>query len=108
MPVQPAVQAMLDALAAVPSMATSVDSALDVAQRRKSMDELTVASFNSVAASGPEMFEEFTHRVPVADGMIRVRTYRPRPGGELACYVYIHGGGWWLGNIDIYDGTCRA
>ncbi len=108
MPVQPAVQAMLDALAGAPAMATSVDGALDVAQRRKAMDDVTVASFNSVAESGPAMFEEFTHRVPVADGMIRVRTYRPVPGGELACYVYIHGGGWWLGNIDIYDGPCRA
>jgi acetyl esterase len=84
------------------------DAGVGVAERRKRMDDLTVASFNSVAESGPEMFEEFTHRVPVADGAIRVRTYRPVPGGELACYVYIHGGGWWLGNIDIYDGSCRA
>lgn len=108
MPVQPAVQAMLDAVAAAPALSSSVDSSLDVAQRRKSMDDLTVASFNAASESGPDMFEEFTHRVPVADGMILVRTYRPVPGGELACYVYIHGGGWWLGNIDIYDGNCRA
>ena len=84
------------------------DTSLSIADRRKMMDDLTVASFNSVAESGPDMFEEFTHRVPVADGAIRVRTYRPVPGGELACYVYIHGGGWWLGNIDLYDGSCRA
>ena len=80
----------------------------DIEQRRKMMDDFTVASFNSVAESGPPMVEEFTHRVPVADGVIRVRTYRPVHGGELGCYVYIHGGGWWLGNIDIYDGSCRA
>jgi acetyl esterase len=81
---------------------------LDIAQRRKMMDDFTVASFNSASESGPVMVEEFTHRVPVADGVIKVRTYRPVHGGELGCYVYIHGGGWWLGNIDIYDGSCRA
>ena len=106
MPVEPAVQAMLDAMAT--AAAAPADATLDVAQRRKLMDELTVAGFNSVAESGPTMVEEFTHRVPVADGVIRVRTYRPVRGGDLACYVYIHGGGWWLGNIDIYDGSCRA
>jgi acetyl esterase len=104
MPVQPAVQAMLDALAAAPPAAVD----LDLEQRRKAMDDLTVASFNSLGESGPEMFEEFTHRVPVDGGVIRVRTYRPVPGGDLACYVHIHGGGWWLGNIDIYDESCRA
>jgi acetyl esterase len=104
MPVQPTLQPILDAMAAAPV----ADTSLSVADRRKMMDDLTVASFNSLAESGPDMFEEFTHRVPVADGAIRVRTYRPVPGGELACYVYIHGGGWWLGNIDLYDGSCRA
>ena len=97
---------MLDAMAT--AAAAPVDATLDIAQRRKLMDELTVAGFNSVAESGPTMVEEFTHRVPVADGVIRVRTYRPVRGGDLACYVYIHGGGWWLGNVDIYDGSCRA
>ena len=104
MPVQPAVQAVLDAMATAPS----ADPNLSIAQRRKMMDDLTVTGFSSVGESGPVMVEEFTHRVPVADGEIRVRTYRPVPGGELACYVHIHGGGWWLGNIDIYDASCRA
>ena len=96
------------ASAAPPTAVPLTEGALDVAQRRKMMDDFTVASFNSVGESGPAMVEEFTHRVPVADGVIRVRTYRPVHGGELGCYVYIHGGGWWLGNIDIYDGSCRA
>ena len=104
MTVQPALQPVLDAIAAAPSS----DPTLTIEQRRKMMDDITVASFASVGEVGPPMFEEFTHRVPVNDGVIRVRTYRPEPGGELACYVYIHGGGWWLGNIDIYDDSCRA
>jgi acetyl esterase len=110
MPVQPAVQALLDALtsAAQPTAEPLGEAALDIPQRRKMMDDFVVASFNSVSESGPAMVEEFTHHVPVADGVIKVRTYRPVHGGELGCYVYIHGGGWWLGNIDINDGSCRA
>ena len=78
MPVLPAVQAVLDAMAsAAPPAAAPPEAALDVEHRRKVMDDLTVASFNSVSESGPAMVEEFTHRVPVADGVIRVRTYRP-------------------------------
>jgi acetyl esterase len=95
---------MLDAVAASPPSV----GGLDVATRRKAMDELTATSFNAAGETGPPMVEEFTHRVPVADGVIRVRTYRPVPGGELACYVHFHGGGWWLGNIDLYDNSCRA
>ncbi|MEO5842402.1 MAG: alpha/beta hydrolase [Acidimicrobiales bacterium] len=110
MPVQPAVQAVLDAMtsAAQSAAGPETDADFDVAQRRKQMDDFTVAGFGSVGEAGPAMVEEFTHKVPVADGVIRVRTYRPVQGGELACYIYIHGGGWWLGNIDIYDGSCRA
>jgi hypothetical protein len=72
---------MLDALARTPALAMAATSGIDVEQRRKTMDQITFDSFNSVAESGPAMFEEFTHRVPVADGVIRVRTYRPVPGG---------------------------
>ncbi|CAB3967526.1 alpha/beta hydrolase [Burkholderia cenocepacia] len=48
--------------------------------------------------------------VPVADGSIRVRLYRP-PGGERVedkpPVVFIHGGGWVIGSVDTHDGICR-
>lgn len=48
--------------------------------------------------------------VPVADGSIRVRLYRP-PGGDRVegkpLVVFIHGGGWVIGSVDTHDGICR-
>jgi acetyl esterase len=42
-------------------------------------------------------------------GDIPVRVYRPatrRTGGQPAV-VYLHGGGWVLGDLDLFDTTCR-
>lgn len=80
---------------------------LTVAERRAQMDEITRASFTSLAAPGPEMADETTHHVAVEGGTIRVRSYRAVEGDGLPVHVYVHGGGWWLGNIDLYDDHCR-
>jgi acetyl esterase len=39
---------------------------------------------------------ETGHRVPV-------RIYRPKPDRPAPCFVYIHGGGWILGDLDTND-----
>jgi acetyl esterase len=44
--------------------------------------------------------------VPGPGGPVPVRIYRPRPG-VLPGYVYMHGGGWWLGSVDDADAGCR-
>lgn len=47
--------------------------------------------------------------VPVAGGQIRVRLYEPtdaRPGRPL--HVFLHGGGWCLGDLDQRDPRCRT
>jgi acetyl esterase/lipase len=42
-------------------------------------------------------------------GDVPVRLYRPRPrsAGPLPVLVYLHGGGWVLGDIESVDGVCR-
>ena len=35
------------------------------------------------------------------------RLYRPRTDAALPCVVYLHGGGWVLGDLDSQDATCR-
>ncbi|MGW8726784.1 alpha/beta hydrolase [Streptomyces sp. NPDC055808] len=37
-----------------------------------------------------------------------VRVYRPAAPGPAPTVVYLHGGGWVLGGLDLYDRTCRA
>jgi acetyl esterase len=40
-------------------------------------------------------------------GSVPVRLYRPR-GGEREVFVWFHGGGWSLGDLDSYDALCAA
>ena len=34
--------------------------------------------------------------------------YRPDADAPLPCYLYLHGGGWWLGTLDQSDSACRG
>jgi acetyl esterase len=40
-------------------------------------------------------------------GGARVRAYRPTAAGLLPIVVYLHGGGWVLGNLEMQEETCR-
>ena len=41
-------------------------------------------------------------------GNLRLRLYRPRCTKPPPLLVYLHGGGWVIGDLDIQDGLCRA
>ncbi|MFX1674745.1 alpha/beta hydrolase [Paraburkholderia sp. A2WS-5] len=63
---------------------------------------------NGIACDETVVHEDMS--VPVADGSIRVRLYRPRDGeanDENPLVVFIHGGGWVIGSVDTHDGICR-
>ena len=38
---------------------------------------------------------------------VAVRVYRPALEGALPALVFLHGGGWVLGNLEMHDETCR-
>jgi acetyl esterase len=45
---------------------------------------------------------------PAGAPEVRVRRYRPAdPGGPLPAMVYIHGGGFVVGSLDLYNADCR-
>lgn len=46
--------------------------------------------------------------IPGPGGDIPVRLYRPRAEGPLPVLIYLHGGGWVIGNLDTHDGPCRS
>ncbi|MEV4179305.1 alpha/beta hydrolase [Nonomuraea sp. NPDC049709] len=46
------------------------------------------------------------HQVQVEGGVITVRSYTPERSTPLPCHVYIHGGGWWLGELAHRDAVC--
>jgi acetyl esterase len=44
--------------------------------------------------------------VPTPDGMRRARIYSPT-GASIATMLFLHGGGWVVGDLDTNDGLCR-
>lgn len=80
-----------------------------------------IPSFESLSPEGARrfmkgMFPAADEPEPVGDVMdleigdngIPVRVYVPEGTGPHPTLVYIHGGGWVLGDLDTYDATCRA
>ena len=43
-----------------------------------------------------------------AGGEIPIRIYTPEGSGPFPVILYIHGGGWVIANLDVYDSSPRA
>lgn len=85
------------------------------------MGAAPMPAFSSMSPEGgrqfmKNMFPSAEDPEPVGDVMdlavtdegIPVRVYVPESEGPYPTLVYLHGGGWVLGDLDIYDPTCRA
>lgn len=59
------------------------------------------------SADDPEPVGEVMD-LSVTDEGIPIRVYVPEGEGPYPTLVYLHGGGWVIGNIEQYDETCRA
>jgi len=83
----------------LPSLADQgVDEARRQSRMRVSMlagEPEPVASVKDAVAPGPR-------------GPIACRIYTPVQGEALPALLYLHGGGWVLGDIDSHDSVCRA
>ncbi len=77
-------------------------------QDRASVEESREAYRASCSASAPR-----TDRDVIAEdaraGSVPVRIYRPidRPQGPHPAVLFLHGGGWVIGDLDTHDGVCR-
>lgn len=58
----------------------------------------------TIEVGGPVMDEA----IDTAAGPLPVRLYHPGATGWLGSLVYLHGGGWVLGDLDTHDALCRA
>ncbi|AGB39935.1 alpha/beta hydrolase [Natronococcus occultus] len=97
----PEMQTVLNALEEeqVPELNT-----LSIADARALLTEMF--SFSDEEMDSVAAVENGT--VPGRNGEIPVRTYIPHGEGPFPLFVYYHGGGWILGNLDTHDATCRA
>lgn len=101
MPLDPQVQAMREraiAAGAPPLYTLSIEEA-------RAAD---LAAIQAAAGAGEPVHEVTDRHVPLPDGDLPVRIYRPSDAGEpLPTVVYFFGGGWTLGSVDTSDEICR-
>ncbi len=100
MPLHPLAQAFLDQAAAAgaqPMCSLSVEEA-----RRVSAE-----MFAAVPPGDPVAKVEDTS-IPGPACDIPVRVYTPEGGGPFPVVVYLHGGGWVVGDLETQDADCRT
>jgi acetyl esterase len=67
------------------------------------------AGFAELGGEGEAVAAVENRTVPGPHGTVPVRVYTPEAGeGPRPCLVYIHGGGWVIGDPDMTDAICRA
>jgi len=100
MPLDPQAKVLLDGMAAsgMPPM-----HSLSVADARQAM-------FAMAALGGePEPVGKIEDReIPGPEGTIPIRIYTPEGKGLFPVLVFLHGGGWVIGNIESHDAMCRS
>lgn len=78
-------------------------------EARDALHAMIEVSFNAFSEPQAPLPLERDHEIAVSAGNIVLRQYSPvaRPA-ELPCYLYFHGGGFWLGTLNQADANCRA
>jgi acetyl esterase len=89
-------------------MTSGQPDGLSPAEKRAWMHERIDETFTAMMDDRPPVATEVDHRVPVEGGEITVRVYAPESSTALPGYLYLHGGGWWLGTLDQSDSACRG
>lgn len=101
MPLHPQVKMLLDGMAQAGGPAMSELSVADARQTYRGL----------IALDQPEEIHRVDDRlVEGPDGDVPVRVYTPdgAVNASRGVLLWIHGGGWMLGDLDTADATCRA
>jgi len=96
-------QDVVDLLARFATVDIPTYDTLGVDQARSQLDAVVRLQRPPVSVDSVEdvSIDSPTGRVPA-------RIYRPAAAGALPVVVYLHGGGWVLGNLEVADRPCRA
>jgi acetyl esterase len=99
MSLDPQARAVLDQMAAIGGPPINE---LSVSDARKQAADMAVMQ------GAPEVVAKIEDRkLPSPAGDIRARLYTAAGKGPLPVFVYFHGGGWVIGNIETSDVLCR-
>jgi acetyl esterase len=99
MPLHPQAQSMIDAFAAGP--------ALDFSRLRASEFRNAFAA-PAPSVPGPPIGRIEDRRIAGPAGPIRTRLYYPKSQGPLPIILFIHGGGFVVGDPEMTDGICKT
>jgi acetyl esterase len=103
MTLAPAIQRLID------ETPKGVPEHLTPQEQREYMHLLSELGFFRYGLSGPDVHSVTDHQVPVQDGEILVRVYRPCDKDSLPGHVTLHGGGWKAGSVTerVAEAICR-
>lgn len=99
MPVDPTLQPVLDAIA---SMGDAGLETLSPDEARTMFKSLSLTDGEPVAVASVD-----ARTMPGPNGDVPVRIYTPDGTGPFGVLVWIHGGGWVIGDLDTADPTAR-
>jgi len=91
----PKIRAALDAQGPVPEYRSQ-----PLAELRK--------NFDTMAAKVPKLQEPLARVETKPLGALRLRLYVPEGKGPFPALLYLHGGGWVLGDLESHDDVCRS
>lgn len=100
MPLDPQAQAFLDQVVAMNLPPLNTLSVEEARQATAALSEMhgapePVASVDNLVAAGPA-------------GEIPLRVYTPEQEGPYPLLIYLHGGGWVIGDLETHDALCRT
>ena len=98
MPLVPEYQAMLEALAAEPGPPITAMTPEEARALYRMMRPLN---------DGLAVGEVLERGIPGPSGEVPLRIYRPQSAGPHPVLLYLHGGGWVIGDLDTADAACR-
>jgi len=99
-------QTTIDMLIRNQAPAPSAEST--VQQRREELDAATDRMFEDGGQEGPAVDSVSEHVVPVNGGEISVRIYSPNKPKLRGCYIYMHGGAFWVGSASRSDADAHC
>jgi acetyl esterase len=95
------IQPMVDLMNAAPGPPAHL---VPIAQARAAH----VRETELLSGPGEPVAEVRDLELPGPGGPVPVRVFRPEGEPPLGLVVYLHGGGWTIGNLDGFDPLCRA
>ena len=103
-PLHPEIQSLVEQMAADPD-------ATDIAASTPEQARQFYRDVGAMFGPGPEVASVVNRTLPGPAGLIPIRVYTPPtpPGsGPFGVFVFYHGGGWVIGDLDTHDRECRV